>query len=77
MNIGDLVKRKGDETIGIILAKNRVSTKYDNPERGKTLAMEYLVKLITSNKASWYIEESLELVNEGRERIKNRRPRKK
>ena len=77
MEVGDLVKRKGDETIGIVLAKNRVSTNYDNPERGKTLAMEYLVKLITNNKASWYIEESLELVNEGRERIKNRRPRKK
>ena len=77
MEVGDLVKRRGDETIGIVLAKNRVSTKYDNPERGKTLAMEYLVKLITNNKASWYIEESLELVNEGRERIKNRRPRKK
>ena len=77
MEVGDLVKRRGDETIGIVLAKNRVSTKYDNPERGKTLAMEYLVKLITNNKASWYIEESLELVNEGRKRIKNRRPRKK
>ena len=77
MEVGDLVKRKGDETIGIVLAKNRVRTKYHGTERGKTLAMEYLVKLITNNKASWYIEESLELVNEGRERIKNRRPRKK
>ena len=77
MEVGDLVRRKGDETIGIVLAKNRVSTKYDGIERGKTLAMEYLVKLITNNKASWYIEESLELVNEGRKRIKNRRPRKK
>lgn len=77
MEVGDLVKRRDDETIGIILAKNRVRTKYDGTERGKTLAMEYLVKLITNNKASWYIEESLELVNEGRERIKNRRPRKK
>ena len=77
MEIGDLVRRKGDETIGIVLAKNRVRTKYDGTERGKTLAMEYLVKLITNNKASWYIEESLELVNEGRKRIKNRRPRKK
>ena len=77
MQVGDLVRRKGDETIGIVLAKNRVSTKYDGIERGKTLAMEYLVKLITNNKASWYIEESLELVNEGRKRIKNRRPRKK
>ena len=77
MEIGDLVKRKGDETMGIVLAKNRVRTKYDGTERGKTLAMEYLVKLITNNKASWYIEESLELVNEGRKRIKNRRPRKK
>jgi hypothetical protein len=77
VEVGDLVKRRDDETIGIILAKNRVRTKYDGTERGKTLAMEYLVKLITNNKASWYIEESLELVNEGRERIKNRRPRKK
>ena len=77
MEIGDLVRRKGDETIGIVLAKNRVRTKYDGTERGKTLAMEYLVSLITNNKASWYIQESLELVNEGRERIKNRRSRKK
>ena len=78
MEIGDLVRRKGGETIGIVLAKNRVSTKYDDPERGKTLAMEYLVKLITDNKAAWYIQESLELVNEGRNRgYKNRRPRKK
>lgn len=78
MNIGDLVRRKGDETIGIVLAKNRVSTKYHGAERGKTLAMEYLVKLITNSKASWYIEESLELVNEGRKRgSKNRRSRKK
>ena len=77
MNVGDLVKRKGDDELGVVLAKNRVRTKYDGTERGKTLAMEYLVKLITNNKASWYIEESLELVNEGRERIKNRRPRKK
>ena len=78
MRIGDLVKRKGDGAIGIVLAKNRVSTKYDDPERGKTLAMEYLVKLVTDNKATWYIQESLELVNEGRKRdSKNRRPRKK
>lgn len=77
MEVGDLVKRKGDDELGVVLAKNRVRTKYHGTERGKTLAMEYLVKLITSNKASWYIEESLELVNEGRERIKNRRPRKK
>ena len=77
MEVGDLVKCKGDETIGIVLAKNKVTAKYDGIGRGKTLAIEYLVKLITSNKASWYIEESLELVNEGRERIKNRRPRKK
>ena len=78
MEIGDLVRRKGGETIGIVLAKNRVSTKYDDPERGKTLAMEYLVKLITDNKAAWYIQESLELVNEGRNSgYKNRRPRKK
>lgn len=79
MNIGDLVKRKGDEVIGIILAKNRVTTKYDGSKRGKTLAMEYLVSLITNNKASWYIEDSLELVNEGKERRaspKSRRPRK-
>ena len=66
MQVGDLVQRRGDGTIGIILAKNRVSTKYDNPERGKTLAMEYLVKLVTDNKAAWYIEDSLELVNESR-----------
>ena len=77
MRIGDLVKRKGDGAIGIVLAKNRVSTKYDDPERGKTLAMEYLVKLVTDNKASWYIQDSLELVNEGRQGSKNRRPRKK
>lgn len=77
MNVGDLVKRKGDDELGVVLAKNRVRTKYHGTERGKTLAMEYLVKLITNNKASWYIEESLELVNEGRETIKNRRPRKK
>ena len=77
MEVGDLVKRKGDDELGVVLAKNRVRTKYHGTERGKTLAMEYLVKLITNNKASWYIEESLELVNEGRERIKNRRPRKK
>lgn len=78
MEVGDLVKRKGDGTVGIVLAKNRVRTKYDGTGGGKTLAMEYLVKLITNNKASWYIEESLELVNEGRERnSKNRRPRKK
>ena len=78
MEIGDLVRRKGDETIGIVLAKNRVRTKYDGTERGKTLAMEYLVSLITNNKASWYIQDSLELVNEAKQRdTKNRRPRKK
>jgi hypothetical protein len=78
VEVGDLVRRKGDETMGIVLAKNRVSTKYDDPERGKTLAMEYLVKLITDNKAAWYIQDSLELVNEGRNSgSKNRRPRKK
>ena len=79
MNIGDLVKLRGDKTVGIILAKNRVTTKYDGTKRGKTLAMEYLVSLITNNKASWYIEDSLELVNEGKERRaspKSRRPRK-
>jgi len=79
MNIGDLVKLRGDKTVGIILAKNRVTTKYDGSKRGKTLAMEYLVSLITNNKASWYIEDSLELVNEGKERRaspKSRRPRK-
>ena len=73
-----MVKRKGDETVGIVLAKNRVRTKYDGTERGKTLAMEYLVKLITGKKASWYIQDSLELVNEAKQRdTKNRRPRKK
>jgi len=78
VEVGDLVKRRGDETMGIVLAKNRVSTKYDDPEKGKTLAMEYLVSLITNNKASWYIQDSLELVNEGRKRnSKNRRSRKK
>ena len=52
--------------MGIVLKKNRITRSYDNPEAGKTLAMEYLVKLVTDNKAAWYIQDSLELVNEGR-----------
>ena len=66
MQVGDLVRCKGGDLMGIVLAKNRVRAKYDDTKIGKTLAMEYLVSLITSKKASWYIQDSLELVNEGR-----------
>ena len=66
MQVGDLIRLRGDKTMGIVLEKNRIARSYDNPEAGKTLAMEYLVKLVTDNKAAWYIQDSLELVNEGR-----------
>ena len=66
MQVGDLIRLRGDKTMGIVLEKNRIAQSYDNPEAGKTLAMEYLVKLVTDNKAAWYIQDSLELVNEGR-----------
>ncbi len=66
MQVGDLVRCKGGGSIGIVLDRNKISTNYDNPQMGKTLAMEYLVKLVTDNKAAWYIQDSLELVNEGR-----------
>jgi len=66
MQVGDLIRLRGDKTMGIVLKKNRITRSYDNPEAGKTLAMEYLVKLVTDNKAAWYIQDSLELVNEGR-----------
>ena len=66
MQVGDLIRLRGDKTIGIVLEKNKIAMSYDNPEAGKTLAVEYLVNLITNNKTAWYIEDSLELVNEGR-----------
>ena len=66
MQVGDLIRLRGDKTMGIVLKKNKIAQSYDNPEEGKTLAMEYLVKLVTDNKAAWYIQDSLELVNESR-----------
>ena len=65
MQVGDLIRLRGDKTFGIVLEKNKIAMSYDNPEVGKTLAVEYLVNLITNNKTAWYIEDSLELVNEG------------
>ena len=66
MQVGDLIRLRGDKTIGIVLEKNKIAMSYDNPDATKTLAIEYLVNLVTNNKAAWYLEDSLELVNEGR-----------
>jgi hypothetical protein len=70
VKIGDLVRLKNFDNdvyaLGIVLDTHKISANYDNPSETKTLAIEYRVGLITNNKAAWYIEDSLELINEGR-----------
>ena len=77
MQVGDLVRCRGGSVMGIVLAKNIIKAKYNGIGKGKTLAMEYLVKLITGNKATWYIQDSLELVNEASERGSEKRGSRK
>ena len=75
MQIGDLVRLKkglnyspdGRNLLGIIVEMHKLattSTKHRGVKR-EFLGTEYKVRIITNNKAAWYIEDSLELVSEG------------
>jgi hypothetical protein len=74
VEIGDLVKLKkglnfapdNRDILGIIIDKHQItsaSTK-DHGIKEEYLATEYQVNIITNNKTAWYIDGSLELVNE-------------
>jgi len=74
MEIGDLVKLRhslnfspdNKSILGVIVDTNEISSDYEGGKDGRILGIEYKVSIITNNKAAWYIEDSLELVNEGR-----------
>lgn len=76
MQIGDLVRLKkglnfapeSRDILGIIIDKHQIasaSTEHHGIKE-QYLATEYQVNIITSNKTAWYIDDSLELVNESR-----------
>ena len=72
MQVGDLVRLREPlnfsphrkNLLGVIVDINKIKGNYDKQKR-RTLGIEYKVSIITNNKAAWYIEDSLELVNEG------------
>ena len=72
MQVGDLVKLREPlnfsqphrNILGVIVDISTIKGSYDNQKR-RTLGIEYKVSIITNNKAAWYLEDSLELVNEG------------
>ncbi len=75
MRVGDLVRLKkglnfspdGRNLLGIIVEMHKLATtsaKHRGVKR-EFLGIEYKVRIITNNKAAWYIEDSLELVSEG------------
>ena len=74
MKIGDLVRLRqslnfspdSKNILGIIVDTNKINSDYEGGKDGRILGIEYKVSIITNNKAAWYIEDSLELVNEGR-----------
>ena len=74
MEVGDLVKLRhslnfsldNKSILGVIVDTNEISSDYEGGKDGRILGIEYKVSIITNNKAAWYIEDSLELVNEGR-----------
>jgi hypothetical protein len=71
VEVGDLVRLREPlnfsphrkNLLGVIVDINKIKGSYDN-QKGRTLCIEYKVSIITNNKAAWYIEDSLELVNE-------------
>ena len=74
MQIGDLVRLKNPlnfspdskNLLGVIIEIKKIKSDYINGKSGMILGMEYRVSIITNNKAAWYIQDSLELVSEGR-----------
>ena len=75
MQVGDLVRLKRGlnfspnrrNLLGIIVEIHKLATD-STKHRGvkqEFLGIEYKVRIITNNKAAWYIEDSLELVSEG------------
>jgi len=75
MQVGDLVRLKEmnfsqdrRDILGIVIGENVIVSRGSEITGGKKqfLGIEYKVSIITNNKAAWYIEDSLELVNEGR-----------
>ncbi len=75
MQVGDLVRLKKNlnfspdakNILGVIVDIHKISTSSGKPRGAKQeyLGIEYKVNIITTNKAAWYIEDSLELVSEG------------
>ena len=73
MEVGDLVRLRcslnfspdNKSILGVIVDTNKINSDYEGGKDGRILGIEYKVKVITNNKAAWYIEDSLELVNEG------------
>jgi hypothetical protein len=74
MEVGDLVRvretyypnQTNRGVVGVIVDKHKITSDYEGGCDGRILGIEYKVSLITNNKPVWYIEDSLELVNEGR-----------
>jgi hypothetical protein len=74
MQIGDLVRLKkglnysadNRDILGIIIDKHQITSAStrDHGIKEEYLATEYQVNIITNNKTAWYIDDSLELVNE-------------
>ena len=75
MQVGDLVKLKEPlnfgpdkrNLLGVIVGVNKIAAASSKQAGAKQeyLGIEYKVRIITNNKAAWYIEDSLELVSEG------------
>ena len=71
MQIGDLVRLKkglnfapeSRDILGIIIDKHQIASASTEHHGIKE---QYQVNIITSNKTAWYIDDSLELVNESR-----------
>ena len=75
MQVGDLVRLKkalnfspdGKNILGVIVDIHKITTASTKRSgiKEEYLGIEYKVNIITTNKAAWYIEDSLELVSEG------------
>ena len=76
MEIGDLVRLKKTlnystedrNILGVIVDIHKIATASTKRSgiKEEYLGVEYKVSIITNNKTAWYIEDSLELVSEGR-----------
>jgi hypothetical protein len=76
VEVGDLVKLKkglnyspeSRDILGIITGKHQITSASTENHgiKEEYLATEYQVNIITNNKTAWYIDDSLELVNDSR-----------